>query len=97
MILEFQYNILCYQSNKKTGKIEIKNNNELFIDNKLKGYINYHKLDYISYEIIQYSIPDVNYVKSPENYEKLCETLSSISKDNKTTELEGLIFLAKKI
>ncbi|MDG1052106.1 MAG: hypothetical protein P8O81_01805 [Flavobacteriaceae bacterium] len=49
------------------------------------------------YEIIQYSIPDVNYVKSPENYEKLCETLSSISKDNKTTELEGLIFLAKKI
>ena len=68
---------------------EIEKNN--FDEEDIKGLLKQ------LYEIIQYSIPDVNYVKSPENYEKLTETLSSISKDNKTTELEGLIFLAKKI
>jgi hypothetical protein len=49
------------------------------------------------YEIIQYSIPDVNYIKSPRIYEELSNTLLNISKNNKTEELKYLLLLAKKI
>ena len=48
-------------------------------------------------EIIEYNIPDINYVKSLDKYEKLSKKIELLSKNNKIDELNNTIQLAKSI
>ena len=48
-------------------------------------------------EIIEYNIPDINYIKSINKYEELVDSLKTLSINNNVDEVKKIIQLAKII